>query len=243
MLKPPTISKPSQLPEFAKMVLGAEAGAGKTHLLGTVKALVFDTEDGSATYRSPAFVNDERTVPPDIVRVSYTPGWNGQQYIKTIEDGFDYIIATKNKDGYELVAVDGITELQALVVESSNAKDPRQAYGEWGKALRGLVLKARLLPVHTIFTSRLQQATDEVTQLEVVRTAVSPSAWSTVSGLFDVIARLELVTQGVMTRRVFDTAATPRFKGKERYGLGRIQDPNLKTMWATIAAAVKAGQS
>lgn len=235
MLKAPPFRRADSISPYPAISLSSEAGGGKTHFLGTAKkAAVIDTEGGSVTYSSPAFKNDPETTSPQILEVRYEVDKKPMDYISPIMGVFDYVASTKNSDGFDLVALDSITELQELFINSHPAKDPRQAYGEWFAALRGLVIKAKLLPVPVLFTSRLKVAEDEITMSNVVRPSLSPRAWEVVSGLFDVIARLDITTQGIKTVRWWDSTPNSRFRSKDRYGFGKIADPK----WSDITSVL-----
>ena len=236
------VSRPANLPKYANMGLGGIAGAGKTHFLGTVgkenKVLILDTEGGTATYNSESFLNDPNHT-DDIDVISFDDITNVAELVRRVEEPLDYVIQTKNKDGYTLVAVDSLTEFQERFLSLHVATDKRQSYGALREALYGIVQKARAAACHTIFTARLKATHDEVLNREVVRFEVSPGVYSVISGLFDVIAFLDLQRKGLGDRaktiRVLDPTHSLRTPGKDRYGIGIVENPSFTDVLKVIA--------
>lgn len=237
-------SQPASLPSFVNLGLGGVPGAGKTHLLGTVgkgkRILVYDTEGGTVTFNSQAFKEDPAaTEVSNIDVVTFEDITKTRDLVHRISSGLDYITKTKNKDGYELVAIDSITEFQEIFISLDDAKNPMQSYGRLRESLRELVIKARNAPVHTIFTARLKYTEDEVLGREVVQFQVSPGANSVIGGLFDVIGYLTVQKKGLALERQFDATHNTRTQGKDRYGIGKISDPTAKDLIAAIEQAAK----
>lgn len=235
------VSKPSALPKYANIGLGGVAGAGKTHLLGTVgkdkKVLVLDTEGGNTTYSSAAFKSSpDATDNVDVITFDAVSSAN--DLVHKVESTLDYLIKTKNSDGYELVALDSLTEFQERFLSLHQAQDKRQSYGALRDALYTIVHKARQVPAHTVFTARLKATHDEVLNREVIRFEVSPGVYSVISGLFDVIAFLDVKQQGignnVRITRVFDPRHTIRYAGKDRFGIGELPDPTFAKIASKI---------
>lgn len=235
------ITHPAHLPQFANIGIGAVAGWGKTHLLGTVgkgnKVLILDTEGGTSTYSSPAFkAAEDATDKIDVIRFDDVSSC--QELTLRVEQAFDYLIKTKNSDGYTLVAVDSLTEFQERFLSMHQAPDKRQSYGALRDDLYTIVNKARNVPVHTIFTARLKATQDEVLNREIVRFEVSPGVYSVISGLYDVIAYGDMKRTGIgnnaRVSRILDSNPTLRTPGKDRMGVGEMTDPTFKKILTKI---------
>lgn len=243
---PFALAKPGALPKFANIGIGGVAGAGKTHLLGTVgkgnKVLVIDTEGGTVTYNSQTFLDSPTATELENINIKavYSEDINtAQALVQSVESVFDYLIRTKNKDGYDLVALDSLTEFQERFLSLHKANDPRQSYGALKDAVYSIVKKARSVQAHTIFTARLKQTQDEVLNREIVRFAVSPGTYDVISGLFDSIGFLTIKAQGQRQTRTLDFNHTLRTQGKDRYSLGDLVEPDFLTISSKIAGATK----
>lgn len=239
--RPFPLSKPSQLPEFANLLIGGVAGAGKTSLLGLVgkgnKSLIIDTEGGTSSLNSTWFrQQDAATESENLDIVSIQPDLSATELVHAVESVFDYIIRTKNSDGYALVALDSVTEFQEKFLSVHQAADKRQSYGALRESMYSIVHKARQAPAHTVFTARLKATFDEVLNREVVRPEVSPGVWSVISGLFDNIGFLELKQQGVRQIRTLNFAHQVRTQGKDRFGIGELNDPTFIAIAERLSA-------
>lgn len=239
---PLPISKPSQLPKYANIGLGGIAGAGKTHLLGSVgkdkKVLILDTEGGSSTYSSASFkASPDATDKIDVI--TFDDITKANELVHRIESAFDHLIKTNNAEGYDLVALDSLTEFQERFLSLHEAADKRQSYGAVRDSLYSIVHKARRVPAHTVFTARLKATHDEVLGREVVRFEVSPGVYSVISGLFDVIAFLDVKRVGMGNNaklvRTFDPNHGVRFSGKDRFGIGELESPTFAKISSKIA--------
>jgi hypothetical protein len=238
--KPFNTQAPGALPEFTNMVIGGQSGTGKTHLLGTVgkgeRALVLDLEGGTVTYNSEDF-KDSEDASDKIEVVTFDDLTKPQDLILRIEQVFDYVTRSKNSDKYAVIGVDGLTALQVLFLQNHTAPDPRQAYGDWGRSLVKLILKARAVPTHTVWTSQLKNDFDEVQGKEIVRLNVSPAAWGSVSMWFDALGFYGMNSQGRVPSRVLDFTPSNRNANKERYGIRSIKNPTLRQVFDKIASA------
>ena len=236
---PLKFSTPQGLARYPNMVIAGAAGVGKSAFLAGVgksaKVLIADPEQGSTTYQSAWFQAQETSPPLDNIHIIGFDGVeNVNDLVHQVEGTLDYLIRTKNSDGYALFALDSITEFQELFIKMHGASDPRQSYGALKEAIHGITVKARQAPIITIFTARLRSVEDPITQREMVRPEVSPGVWSVTSGLFDQIGLFDLKVQGVTSRRVLDFSPRPRFAGKDRFGLGELPDPTFATLQARL---------
>lgn len=239
--KPFQTVSPAALPKLGNLGIGGVAGVGKTFLLGTVgkgnKALVFDTEGGSVTYNNPDFeASPSATEASNIDVVTFDDVSDASALLHRIEGAFDYLIRSKNSDGYSVVALDSLTELQQKFLMLHSAPDPRQSYGAFKDGIYRIVTKARSVPAHTVFTARLRSTQDEVLGQEIVRFDVAPSVWGLISGLFDAVGYMTTKNQGKSSKRVLDFRHTPRAHGKDRLGLGvgELSNPVLSDLLTLI---------
>lgn len=240
----PKLAKPPALPEFLRLLVVGAAGAGKTHLFATVgkdaKVLSIDVEGGATTYSSPPFLQDPAAADPENIDIIEFPTEgpdapaNAAELIHRVEGVFDYLIRSKNADGYKVVIVDSLTELQNRFLSMHQAADPRQSYGALSDAAYNIILKARATPAHVVFTTRPKAAIDEVTGREIVRSDVAPSVWSNISGLIDAVGYYHIRTQGAKTTRVLDFSHDARFQAKNRYGLTELQNPTMAEILEVI---------
>jgi hypothetical protein len=235
------VTKPPALPEFFNMGLGAIAGAGKTHLIGTPgkgkRILNLDFEGGTTTYSSKAFKTSS-DVTDNIDVINFDDVTDATSLIARVEGILDYLIVTKNKDKYDVVAIDSLTELQEKFLSLHKAPDKRQSYGAFRDSIYSIVHKARLAPVHTIFTARLKATQDDVLNREVVRFEVSPGAWGVISGLFDIVAMLDVKRVGMGNNaklvRVIDAEQGLRFPGKDRIGIHGMTEPTMAKILSQV---------
>lgn len=230
--KGPDTHSPSALPKHVNMLLSGVAGSSKTSQLGLIgkgnKALIMDPEGGTVTFHSRWFQDQEEAANlDDLAIIGFEDIESAADLVFRVESTLDYIIKTKNSDGYTLVALDSLTEFQERFLSLHVAGDKRQSYGALRDALYSIVHKARKAPVHTVFTARLKATFDEVMNRDVVRPEVSPGVWSVVSGLFDQIGFLEVKSQGVRTVRTLDFSHKVRTQGKDRFGIGTIDEPTF----------------
>jgi len=241
IMKSLPVTKPPALPEFFNMGLGAIAGAGKTHLIGTPgkgkRILNLDFEGGTTTYSSKAFKTSP-DVTDNIDVINFDDVTDATSLIARVEGILDYLIVTKNKDKYDVVAIDSLTELQEKFLSLHKAPDKRQSYGAFRDSIYSIVHKARLAPVHTIFTARLKATQDDVLNREVVRFEVSPGAWGVISGLFDIVAMLDVKRVGMGNNaklvRVIDAEQGLRFPGKDRIGIHGMTEPTMAKILSQV---------
>ena len=235
----PQFSTPAALSKHPNIFIGGMPGAGKTSFLGSVgkgnRVLIADPEGGTATFRSAWFQGRESSAALDDLHVmSFGEETKAQEVLFKVESALDYLIRTKNSDGYALFAVDSLTELQEQFMHLHPASDRRQAYGAFRDGLHTIIHKAKQAPLPTIFTARLKATYDEVQGREIIRPEISPGAWGIAAGLFDNIGLFDLKAQGVRTTRSLEFAFTTRFPGKDRLDLGALTDPTFEAMVASL---------
>lgn len=245
----PITNKPSPLPTKARLLIDGLAGRGKTHLIATVgkgkKILVADLEDGTSTYSSDTYLNDPAgTEPENIDIIPFPTQGDGaitdvSEFVYRIEGALDYLIRTNNSDGYELFAIDSLTEFQKRFLSLHTAADPRQSYGALSDAMYGIIHKVRAAPVHVVFTSRPRSTRDEVQNRDIVRSDLAPATWSVISGLIDAIGYYDVKVQGAMVRRTLDFGLDIKYAAKDRYGLGELVNPTMREVLDAIVGTRK----
>lgn len=231
----PQLTKPDALPKTKLMWIAGASGGGKTHLMATVgkgnKALIIDTEGGSVTYRSPAFLNDPAATEPDNIDIlDLSRVTDLKDLVFQVDSTLDYLIRSRNSDGYSVVAFDSLTEFQAKFINLHQAPDPRQSYGALNQTVYGFITKAKQLPVSMVFTSLLTFKEDEVLSREVVRPAVSPGLWQ-LAGQVHAVGFYELRQQGAREVRTLNFEHRMRLPGKNR-GIveATYQDPSMQEL-------------
>jgi hypothetical protein len=240
-LKALITAQKTEKPPYIRVALGGMAGQGKTFLAGTAgkgtRTLLLDTEDGSATYSAASFLaspdaSDIHKVSfDDLKQKSATPA----QFIQRVESFIDELTAAPL---FDVLVLDSLTDLQASFLSNFDTKDPRIAYGAWTESIYRLVSKARRVKAHVIFLSRVKVVEDAVTNSEVIRFDVSPGAWSNISGLFDSIGLVTLKRNALKreTTQVVTFDSNPRFQGKDRYELGELTNPSLKSIIKAVVS-------
>lgn len=238
----PKTSKPASLPEHVRIEIDGVAGTGKTHLLGTVgkgnKILILDLEGGTVTYSNPVFRDDPNaTELENIEVVRFDDVVSATDLVFRLESTFDYLIRSKNADGYTLVGVDSMTEFQAKFMALHDAGDPRQSYKAMAEALHGIMLKVNVTPCHVVFTSRPKIVEDKITAREVIRSDLAPSSWNLMSGLLDAVGFYSVETQGVKSKWILDFSRGTRFQAKNRYGaIPKLVNPSMVSLLQEFAA-------
>lgn len=230
-----------------------------TTLVGTVgkgnKIITLDFEGGTVSYSSPSFrALDDATELDNIHVIPFPrfdiPPRDGEEEVKAITDintlqlrvmsVFDYLRRTNNSDGYTLLAIDSLSEMQQRFITLFSGNDPRQGYQQWKNFLSELVNKAKVTPVNTVFISRPMSAVNEVTGEREVRSGVSPAAWQAVSGLIDANGYYQTKTNPAgRTTRTLNFTLAQRYSAKTRMALGVLEDPTFKQVLDLIAAGGK----
>lgn len=248
--------KPPPLPSHNVFLIDGESGCGKSTLVGTVgkgnKIITLDFEGGTVSYSSPIFRSLPDATEPDNIHVIPFPRFDipprdGEEEVKAITDintlqlrvmsVFDYLRKTNNSDGYTLLVVDSLSEMQQRFITLFPGNDPRQGYQQWKNFLSELVNKAKVTPVNTVFISRPVSATNEVTGEREVRSGVSPAAWQAVSGLIDANGYYQTKTNPAgKTTRTLNFTLAQKYSAKTRMALGVIENPSFKQILDLIAA-------
>lgn len=239
--------RPDPLPKKNVYLLDGTAGSGKTTFCATVgsgnKILVLDFEGGTTSYSAPHYPSIPDATELENIDIIPFPQ-NGEGTINeaaklafTVQGILDHLIKSQNAEGYTVVVLDSLTEFQRRFISTHGASDPRQSYGAWAEAIYSIVHKARACPMDVIFTSRPRVSKDEVSGQDIVRSDVSPAAWSLVSGLIDVAGLLTVKTSvsGKVTRTL-DTTHDQRYQAKDRAGIGEMENPSLRQLLDKVSS-------
>lgn len=237
----PTDFRPHKLFGF-----GGQAGSGKTTLAALAgkgaKVLNIDLEGGSSTYTGKFFKEH-----PDASDVEIIPLFDNSHNDPTkltagILGPLEYLAGTKNKEGYDVVVIDSLTEFQERFIIHNNS-DGFTKYRQLGDAFHRMMQTAQGVPAHVVFTSRLVLRNDEVLGHEVVRFSLADKSWSVVSGMLDVIAYKTVQHKGFGSAarevHVLDARQSSRFSGKDRFGIGEMVDPTMKKILDTVTGGNK----
>lgn len=241
MNKPFFTEKPSDFRKHWLIGIGGQSGAGKTTMAGLAgkdaKVLVLDLEGGSAAYTSKWFREHPDASEIDVVPMYSTEYNDPTRIVNAIIQPMEYLTSTGNKEGYDVVVVDSLTEFQERFI-INHPGDNFKKYGDLATAAHKIMQTAQAVPAHVVFTSRVVVREDEVLGREVIRFTLANKAWSVVSGLIDMIGHKTVTQKGfgktAKDVHVFNTSQTSRFAGKDRSGVGEMEDPTLKKIIETI---------
>lgn len=240
---PFTASKPGNFRPYKIFGIGGVAGAGKTTLAGLAgkgaKVLVFDTEGGSTAYNSKFFKEHPDASDVEIVSL-YGTEYNDPTMLQGhLINSLTYLADNKNKEGYDVVVIDSLTEFQERFI-TYNSADGFARYRLLSEAYHKMLQTAQGILAHVVFTSRLDTRMDEVLQQEVIRFSLPQKSWSVVSGLLDVIAFKTVQTKGfgksAKEVHVLDSRPSTRFQGKDRFGIGVMEDPTMKKLIEVVSS-------
>lgn len=231
---PFAVASPKDFRPYAVFGIGGAAGAGKTTLTGLAgkdrKVLVFDIEGGSTSFNSKFFKDHPDASEIDVVSMYGTEYNDPTKLTGELTNSLTYLANNKNTEGYDVVVIDSLIEFQERFITHHSA-DGFTRYRLLSEALHRILQTAQGIPAHVVFTSRLDTRQDEVVGQEVVRFSMPAKSWSVVSGLLDVIAFKTVQTKGFGKNatdvHVLDTRPSSRFQGKDRYGIGIIEDPTM----------------
>jgi phage nucleotide-binding protein len=217
-----------------------EAGAGKTHLIGTAAddhrlrpVLIFDIEGGMVTLKDK----------PDIDVISV-------RSIKEVEEKYNTLYhSIKNEEiYYKTIGIDSLTELADLDMRSAMReaynKNPETVHidvpspREWGivrNHIRLIVRAFRDLPCHVVFTASLGIDAKE-NQPPKYQPGFAGKLVREVPGFTDIVGYYRPRMIGGEITRTLQVQGTDRVVAKDRTGAlgGSVTDPTLSMMWDII---------
>jgi len=131
-----------------KMIVYAQAGAGKTSLVKTLpNPIVFSAEGGLLSIQDANLpyveIND----------------------LEALREAFTWLTQSAEAKQFESVALDSISEIAEVVLnaEKKATKDPRQAYGAMQEQMAEIIRSFRDLPgVHVYMSAKLEKTQDEM---------------------------------------------------------------------------------
>jgi phage nucleotide-binding protein len=130
-----------------KLLVYANAGAGKTSLIPTLpNPVVFSAEGGLLSIAD-----------ADVSYVEVSS-------YDTLMEAYRWVTESDEAKHFESIALDSISEIAEVVLnhEKKIAKDPRQAYGSMQEQMSDIIRAFRDIPnKHVYFTAKCEKATDE----------------------------------------------------------------------------------
>ena len=130
-----------------KLLVYANAGAGKTSLIPTLPTpIVFSAEGGLLSIAD-----------ADVSYVEVSS-------YDTLMEAYRWVTESDEAKHFESIALDSISEIAEVVLnhEKKIAKDPRQAYGSMQEQMSDIIRAFRDIPnKHVYFTAKCEKATDE----------------------------------------------------------------------------------
>lgn len=241
------VKAPYEVVDWINMLVYGEAGAGKTHLIGTADddlltrpVLIFDVEGGLTTLRH------KRGIDVVSVRSMTDVEKNYNKLYHSIKNGTMY---------YKTVGIDSVTELTDLdmryIMKAAYEKNPDKvdqdvpSMREWGKArqhMRSIIRAFRDLPCNTIFTASVGTLQEEG-QPTKFYPGFAGKLRTDIPGFMDIVGYLYTENdQGVINRRLQVTGSR-RVVAKDRTSaLGDVvENPTVPMLWGMInEAEVKA---
>ena len=130
-----------------KLLVYANAGAGKTSLIPTLPTPIVFSAEGGLLSIADADVS--------FVEVSS---------YDTLMEAYQWVVGSDEAKHFESIALDSISEIAEVVLnhEKKIAKDPRQAYGSMQEQMSDIIRAFRDIPnKHVYFTAKCEKATDE----------------------------------------------------------------------------------
>ena len=133
-----------------KVLVYGQAGAGKTSLIPTMpNPVILSAEAGLLSIR-------DSNLP--FIEIDG---------MDTLREAYKWLTGSDEAKAFDSVALDSISEIAevCLAHEKAIAKDPRQAYGEMQAAMSEAIRLFRDLPMHVMFTAKLDKSQDETGRL------------------------------------------------------------------------------
>lgn len=235
------VQPPSNIVRFINLLVYAEAGVGKTHLLGTADdderlrpLLIFDVEGGMTTLKSRPGV--------EVITV---------RSIKEVEQKYNELFnSIKNGElFYKTIGIDSLPELadldMRLVMKQAYNTNPAKvdidvpSPREWGivrNHIRLIVRAFRDLPAHVVFTAGLGVDQKE-NEPPKYYPNFSGKLAREVPGFADIVGYYSLKNDGAGgIYRQLQVQGTNRVVAKDRTGqLGQaVGNPTLSSIWNMI---------
>jgi hypothetical protein len=236
------VKPPAELVEWINLLVYGEAGAGKTHLMGTAAddprtspVLAIDVEGGFTTIRHRSDI--------DTVAV---------RTMKELTNVFNELANSANAKSmpYKTVAIDSITELADLdmrnIMQDAFRANPDRvdvdvpSPREWGKTrnhMRSIIRAFRDLPCHVIYTAGLGTTSEEGMATKY-HPGFGGKLKQEIPGFMDIVGYLKSEVDAVAgeKHRVIQFLGSGRVVAKDRTNaLGdMLTDTTIPLMWDLI---------
>jgi phage nucleotide-binding protein len=225
------------MPEWVSFFLYGEPGVGKTHFVGTANdyeatspMLLLDIEGGTTTLR--------KRTDLDVVKV------RSIEKLTEVQN----MLYRENELSYRCIALDNMTELQALdmqvIMQLAYDRNPDKvdkdvpSPREWGKSrehLRKITRAFRDLPAHIIFTAHVHEKVEEG-QPTRYYPGFGGKARVDVPGFCDVVGFMTVDHTGREVVRRIQFTGSRRVLAKDRFtALGdSVVNPSVPLVWEKL---------
>lgn len=232
-----TSTKQAAMVHGVKTLVYAKAGIGKTMLTATAPApILISAESGLLSLRESniikVFGKKNKDITYDIPVIEI-------RNINDLNDAYQWAITSQEAKNFQTLSLDSITEIGEVVLSAAktNAKDPRQAYGELIEKMTLLIKSFRDISGKHVYISAKQ----ELSKDENGVTTYGPGMPGAKLGpalpyLFDEVFHLAVgKTDSGDEYRYLRTQPDLQFEAKDRSGsLDVIEQPNLTHIFNKI---------
>lgn len=213
-----------------KGLIAGESGNGKTYLAATLgpKALVISAEGGLLTLHK-----------QDVAFVDITTDDKGNVIAKDarysrLQDVFRLLQKPEIKSKYDTIYIDSLTEVAQCLVdkldkEFPDRKDGLVKWGEYNKAMRGVIKAFRDLPHYSVWFSCLTSVEKDENNRRYTGFNLPGKISQDLPQFFDFVFYLGITESDEgETKRYLLTKATERHTCKDRSGvLDKFERPDL----------------
>ncbi len=118
--------------------------------------------------------------------------------IKSMDDlreAYSWLTTSDDAKGYKSIALDSISEIAEVCLESekAKAKDPRQAFGEMATTMAQVIRMFRDIPDrHVLFTAKLDKSQDETGRMLYAPSMPGNKTGQALPYYFDIVAALRV---------------------------------------------------
>jgi phage nucleotide-binding protein len=205
-----------------KLLVYANAGAGKTSLIPTLPTPIVFSAEGGLLSIADADVS--------FVEVSS---------YDTLMEAYKWVTESDEAKHFESIALDSISEIAEVVLnhEKKIAKDPRQAYGSMQEQMSDIIRAFRDIPnKHVYFTAKCEKATDETGRILYAPSMPGNKTGQQLPYFFDEVLalRVEKDQEGIAQRALM-CDSDGIWQAKDRSGkLDTWEAPDLGSIIAKI---------
>lgn len=208
-----------------KLLVYGAAGVGKTSLIPTMpKPIILSAEAGLLSIAG-----------ADLPFVA----------IKSMDDlreAYSWLTTSDDAKGYKSIALDSISEIAEVCLESekAKAKDPRQAFGEMATTMAQVIRMFRDIPDrHVLFTAKLDKSQDETGRMLYAPSMPGNKTGQALPYYFDIVAALRVEKDGDgNAQRALMCDTDGLWQAKDRSGkLDAFEAPDIGEIIAKIGGA------